>query len=81
MTETRNWQSETSNDRVTFSGGKLDEVVGSRGTHLEYIGGNDWFLSITHDDGHQTAVWFKSKDLGKVMEVREPAMLDKALEE
>lgn len=71
--EPRDWQSETSNDRVTFSDGKLDEIVGSRGAHLERTGGNNqWFMSITHDDGHQTAIWFKSKDLGNAMEVREP---------
>lgn len=69
--ETRDWQSETSNDRVTFSDGDLDEIVGSR-VHLERMSGNQWFMSVTHDDGHQTAIWFKSKDLGKVMESREP---------
>lgn len=72
MSETRDWHSKTSNDRVTFPGGKLDEVVGSCGAHLEHMGGGEWFLSITHDDDHETVMWFKSKDLGKFMEVREP---------
>lgn len=61
------WQSpiKGSLDRVTFPGGKLDEICGSRYAHLEHMGGGSWFLIIGHDDGSDTAVWFRSKDLRK----------------
>jgi hypothetical protein len=52
-------------DRVTWVDGRLDEVVGSRGAHLEHMRGNEWFLLIEHDDGSETAIWFSSKDLKK----------------
>lgn len=55
-----------SGDRITFDKkGELDEVCGSRFAHLERMGGNNWFLLIGHDDGTETAIWFKSKDLKK----------------
>lgn len=65
--ETDNWTSPIagSNDRVTFEGMHLDEICGSRGAHLECMGGNRWFLLIGHDDGTETAIWFSSKDLRK----------------
>lgn len=61
-------------DRVTFTEkGRLDEVVASRGAHLEHMGGNSWFLSLLHADGTETAIWFDSKDLKKPFwEKREP---------
>jgi hypothetical protein len=60
-------------DRVTFVDGKLDEVVGSRGAHLECMGGKRWFLLIEHDDGTESAFWFSSKDLKKPFwETRSP---------
>jgi len=60
-------------DRVTFVDGRLDEVCGSRGAHLEHMHGNRWFLLIGHDDGTETAIWFSSKDLRKPFyERREP---------
>lgn len=60
-------------DRVAFEGGRLDEVCGSKGAHLEYMGGGKWFLIVGHDDGSQTAIWFRSKDLMKpFMERRAP---------
>lgn len=74
MTEP-NWTSpvNASNDRVTFDGGMLDEVYGSRGAHLEHLDGNRWFLLIAHDDGTETAIWFSSRDLRKPFyERREP---------
>jgi hypothetical protein len=52
-------------DRVEFVKDKLDEIYGSRGAHLEYMGDNQWFLLFTHEDGTQTALWFKSRDLRK----------------
>lgn len=54
-----------SNDRVTFEAGRLDEVCGSRGAHLEHMDGDRWFLLIGHDDGTETAIWFSSRDLKK----------------
>ena len=69
------WRSsiEDSNDRVTFEGGRLDEVFGSRHAHLEHTFGDRWFLLIGHDDGTETAIWFSSRDLRKpFMERREP---------
>jgi hypothetical protein len=60
-----NWQSpiEGSLDRVTFEGGRLDEVVGRGFAHLEHMHGHHWFLLIGHDDGTETAIWFDSKSL------------------
>lgn len=54
-----------SDDRVTFEEGRLDEVVSSRGAHLEHMDGNQWFLIFYHEDGTETAFWFSSKDLKK----------------
>ena len=67
MTEAEDWTSpvEGSLDRVTFDDGCLDEGVGSRRAHLERLGRSRWFLVIGHDDGTETAIWFKSKDLKK----------------
>lgn len=61
-------------DRVTFNDdGTLDEVCGSRYAHLEHMHGNSWFLLVGHDDGTETAIWFKSKDLRRPFwEMREP---------
>jgi hypothetical protein len=74
MDELVNWQSpvEGSLDRVTFVDGCLDEICGGF-AHLEHMGGKDWFLLIGHDDGTETAVWFRSKDLRRPSyERREP---------
>ena len=61
-------------DRVDYDeSGKLDEVVATGGAHLEYMGSSQWFLSLTHADGSETAIWFKSKNLrNPFMETREP---------
>jgi hypothetical protein len=60
-------------DRVTFEDGHLDEVVSSRGAHLERMSGNRWFLIFYHEDGTETAIWFDSKNLRKPFwETREP---------
>lgn len=52
-------------DRVDFENGTLDEIVSTKGAHLESMGGNDWFLAFYHEDGTSTALWFSSKDLRK----------------
>ena len=61
-------------DRVDFTEkGTLDEIVSSRGAHLECMGGSRWFLSFQHADGTETAVWFSSRELRKPFwEKREP---------
>lgn len=60
-------------DRVSYDDkGQMDEVVGSRGAHLERLGKHDWFLSIEHADGSSTALWFTSKNFPSLMETREP---------
>jgi len=60
-------------DRVDFVDGRLDEIVSSRGAHLERMDKNRWFLIFYHDDGTETAIWFSSKDLKKPFwETREP---------
>lgn len=61
-------------DRVSFTDkGKLDEVFGSHGAHLERMGKDSWFLIFYHADGSESAFWFKSKDLEKPFwEKREP---------
>lgn len=61
----KDWHSPISGslDRVTFPGGRLDEVCGSGFAHLESMGGRNWFLLIGHDDGTETALWFRSEDL------------------
>jgi hypothetical protein len=51
-------------DRVDFNeDGTLDEVVSTRGAHLECMGGKRWFLIFYHEDGTESAFWFDSKDL------------------
>ena len=50
-------------DRREFVKGKLDEIVSTRGAHLEYMGDSRWFLSFLHEDGTETALWFSSRDL------------------
>jgi hypothetical protein len=51
-------------DRVSFTeNGTLDEIVASRGAHLERVGKSEWFLTFGHGDGSETALWFTSKDL------------------
>ncbi|MCA0032785.1 hypothetical protein [Mesorhizobium sp. B263B2A] len=51
-------------DRVDFNDdGTLDEVVSTKGAHLEHLGGNRWFLIFYHEDGTDTAIWFSSRDL------------------
>lgn len=51
-------------DRVDFTEkGALDEIVSTRGAHLECMGGDRWFLSFQHEDGSETAVRFSSRDL------------------
>lgn len=58
-------------DRVSYDDkGRLDEVVGTKGAHLERMGKNDWFLSIEHADGSSTAIWFKSKNFPDLIERR-----------
>lgn len=53
-------------DRVTFDdSGELDEVVSTKGAHLERIGTNRWFLIFDHADGSQSAFWFTSRSLCK----------------
>lgn len=60
-----------SEDRVSYDDkGKLDEIVGTRGAHLERMSKNEWFLSIWHADGTETAIWFSSKDLPQLVEKR-----------
>jgi hypothetical protein len=74
MDELLDWHSpvEGSLDRVTFPGGKLDEICGSQFAHLEHMGGSSWFLLVGHDDGTETAVWFRSKDLRQPSYERRP---------
>jgi len=55
----------TMKDRVEFVSGKLDEIVCSGGAHLEYMGGDRWFLEFVHADGTSTALWFGSRSLRK----------------
>jgi hypothetical protein len=50
--------------------GALDEIVGSGGAHLERLSKKNWFLSITHADGSQSAVWFRGRI--ELFEVRPP---------
>lgn len=53
-------------DRVTFTDkGILDEIVSTRGAHLERTGANSWFLVFSHEDGTETALWFTSRALAK----------------
>ena len=53
-------------DRVDFTEeGKLDEIVATKGAHLEYMGGANWFLEFHHEDGTSTALWFTSRSLQK----------------
>jgi len=66
---------ETAADRVDFVKGDLDEVVSSRGAHLEHLGKGHWFLSFQHEDGIESAFWFDSKSLRKPFwEKRPPAL-------
>ena len=63
-------------NRVTYDDkGRLDEIVCSRGAHLERMSKNHWFLSFCHEDGTETAIWFKSKDFPSLIETR-PAPAD-----
>ena len=73
-----NWTSPTgSNDRVTFVRGQLDEIVGTGTAHLERLASGRWFLSIGHDDGSETAIWFESESLRRpFIERRHPAEPD-----
>ncbi len=58
-------------DRVSYDDkNRLDEIVGTRGAHLERIGKKEWFLSISHADGSETALWFTSKSLPILIEER-----------
>ena len=67
MTESK----EAVRDRVDYDDkGRLDEVVGIGVTHLERLGRNDWYLSIGHADGSETALWFTSKNFPDLMETR-----------
>lgn len=52
-------------DRVDFEDGELDEIVSTKGAHLENLGDDQWFLIFYHADGTQTALWFESADLNK----------------
>ncbi|MBM7049692.1 hypothetical protein [Rhizobium lusitanum] len=52
-------------DRREFIDGKLDEIVSTKGAHLEHMGNSRWFLSFQHEDGTETAIWFTSRDLMK----------------
>ncbi len=61
-------------DRVDFIKGKLDEIVSTRGAHLEYLGDGGWFLIFYHADGTETALWFESKDLRKPNWETRPAL-------
>ncbi len=39
-------------DRVDFTeDGKLDEIVSTKGAHLECMGGANWFLEFHHEYG------------------------------
>jgi len=63
-------------DRVDFVDGRLDEVVASKGAHLERMDDNRWFILFEHEDGSETAIWFSSKDLEKPFwETRPPRPL------
>lgn len=61
-------------DRVDFTeNGMLDEIVSTKGAHLECLGGPNWFLEFQHQDGTSTALWFTSRSLCKpFFEKREP---------
>lgn len=61
-------------ERVTWEeDGSLDEIVGTKGVHLEYLGGKRWYLSVGHEDGSQSVFWFKSNTLKRPFwEKREP---------
>ena len=41
--------------------GTLDEIVCNGSAHLEYMGGNRWFLSMVFADGSEHCVWVKGK--------------------
>jgi hypothetical protein len=41
--------------------GKLDEVVTDGGAHLEWLGGNRYFLECVRKDGSGYAIWFTGK--------------------
>lgn len=63
-------------DRRDFINGKLDEIVSTKGAHLEHMGRSRWFLSFRHEDGTETAIWFSSRDLRTPsFEIRTPASL------
>lgn len=60
----------TGHERVTFPDGKLDEIVGNGGAHLERMGGKRWFLRISMASGWDACVWFTGKV--DMIEYREP---------
>lgn len=62
-----------SRDRVMFEGNELEEVFGSGYAHLERTAKNRWCLIVGHNDGSQTAIWFKSKDLRDPFWERRPS--------
>lgn len=65
-------------DRVEFQDEELDEIVATRGAHLERVGQNRWFIRFSHADGTETALWFSSRDLRKPMwETRRPTLNDR----
>ncbi|MDR7032448.1 hypothetical protein [Mesorhizobium sp. BE184] len=68
-------------DRVEWKNGRLDEIVSTRGAHLEHMDGNKWFLSFQHEDGTETALWFSSKDLWKPFHETRPAAIRQQGEE
>lgn len=60
-------------DRVDFVDGELDEIVASKGAHLERLDKSRWFILFEHEDGSETAIWFSSKDLAKPFWETRPA--------
>lgn len=58
-------------DRVTwvknssYEMKRLDEIVATKGAHLESLGGDRWFISFVHGDGSVTKIWFRSRSLNK----------------
>ncbi len=58
-------------DRVTYDDkGRLDEIVSTKGAHLERLSKKEWYLCFEHEDGATTALWFTSKDLPSLIETR-----------
>lgn len=66
-------------DRVIYDeDGRLDEIVGSGGAHLECLGYNNWWLKIYHGDGSSTALWWSSEDCPVDIDEERPAETVKA---